>query len=194
MKKHLNITILIVVAALALTILALAYWQLVQENKSFDWQKFSFVHKNNSDVDTSDWLTYRNEKYGFEFKLPKELGKNMPTGLQGDNISNDGPWYMNRDYLLFSWNFNGSKREQFIEFNIFNFIEDNKISATGGWEYCEKIKEEKIGINNIKIFSIDRGVSKMYVISNSNKSFVFRSYYLDETLFITVLSTFKFIN
>jgi hypothetical protein len=29
------------------------------------------VHKSTT-VDTSDWLTYRNEQYGFEFKYPKE--------------------------------------------------------------------------------------------------------------------------
>jgi len=44
---------------------------LVQENKTFDWQKFAFVHKD-IEVDTSDWLTYRNEKYGWEIKYPKE--------------------------------------------------------------------------------------------------------------------------
>jgi hypothetical protein len=192
MKKHLNLVILIIVALLVAAVLAVVYCQMIKENKNFDWKSFAFISKNTS-VDTADWLTYRNEKYGFEIKLPTELGKNIPTDLQGENTFNDSPWYMNKNYLLFRWNFNGSQKEQFIDFSIQNTIDEKRIASSGGWENCDKIKEEKIGINNVKIFSIDKGVLKMFVISYDNKSFVFIPYHLDETLFMAVLSTFKFI-
>jgi len=73
MKKHLNLVILIIVAVMALVILGITYWQLVKESKSFDWQKFSFIPRHsNTSIDTSDWLTYRNEVYGWEIKYPKD--------------------------------------------------------------------------------------------------------------------------
>jgi hypothetical protein len=71
MKKHLNLTILIAIGVLAVLVVGYCYYQLQVEQKAFNWQKFAFVHKSTT-VDTSDWLTYRNEQYGFEFKYPKE--------------------------------------------------------------------------------------------------------------------------
>ena len=87
MQKHLNFSLSIVIVTLvAAAVLGLFYWQLVQEDKTFDWQKFAFVHRDKTtEIDISDWLTYRNEKYGFEMKYPKNWF------LQDDILTNYDP-------------------------------------------------------------------------------------------------------
>ncbi len=147
----------------------------------------------NPPVDTSDWVTYQNEKYGFEFELPGEFGAKMPTGLQGEDPTKNDP--IKNNYLLFEWNFweNQNQKEKFVNFRILNTIDEKTIKLSGGWEYCDKLKEEKVGANNVKIFSIDKGILNMFVINYNNKSFIFIPYDIDDDLFTKIISTFKFI-
>lgn len=49
MKKHLHFIILILVFISALIIMGWAYFEMIQENQSFDWKKIILKHDNNID-------------------------------------------------------------------------------------------------------------------------------------------------
>ena len=40
-----------------------------------------------SEIDASDWLTYKNDKYGFEFNYPKKWGEPVKQGLDERNLN-----------------------------------------------------------------------------------------------------------
>lgn len=65
MKKHL---LIILILPLALTG-CVWFGQQTQTNESVDANQN--VNAEQEDIDTSDWQTYRNEEYGFEFKYPQ---------------------------------------------------------------------------------------------------------------------------
>jgi hypothetical protein len=81
-----------------------------------------------AEIDTSDWKTYQNEEYGFEFKYPKDwiiikndLRKNIifdePVGLSLPNV-----WYLEFDTNIV-------KDNRHIPIHI--FLEDCSIASTG---------------------------------------------------------------
>jgi hypothetical protein len=85
MKKHLLLVLIIVISIIFLALLALVYFQVVKGNKVQP-----------TATDTSDWLTYRNEEYGFEFKYLKEWNFDEKNGMvltnynQGDALAIGG--------------------------------------------------------------------------------------------------------
>ncbi|MFA5297333.1 MAG: hypothetical protein WC389_03910 [Lutibacter sp.] len=92
MKKHIKLIILIIVAVLAMTILSIVYFQMVRENKNFDWGSFSFVNKNKTpQIETAHeftfdcpigWKREDNLDYGGRVK-PKQcvLSNNKPESV-----------------------------------------------------------------------------------------------------------------
>jgi hypothetical protein len=93
MQKHLNFSLSIVIVTLvAAAVLGLFYWQLVQENKTFDWQKFAFVHK---DIEVEHEFTFdcpigwkREDNLDYNRKVKTKqcvLNNNKPGSLSFDD-------------------------------------------------------------------------------------------------------------
>jgi hypothetical protein len=81
-----------------------------------------------------------------------------------------------------------------FSFKILNTIEDEEIKSSGGWEKCEKIREEVINDKNIKVYAIDGGYPEIKVITHKNKSYIFMHYFKDDDTEIInkIISSFKF--
>jgi hypothetical protein len=198
MQKHLNFSLSIVIVTLvAAAVLGLFYWQLVQENKTFDWQKFAFVHKD-IEVDTSDWLTYRNEKYGWEIKYPKEwyhvLDSTIREGKEIDFFGNRKPPYENSYFGM-------QGREPGLLFNIMlnkdRYLTRGELFSSKNILIADEIWVEQKVYRQI----YPNGKGDEYVLINFNKD---KNYYTIEAelyldyvmeyrnIFDVIVSTFKF--
>lgn len=87
------------------------------------------------EVDTSDWKTYRNEEYGFEFKYPKELvirkiEDRISIGRKDEDVYGEaqklGYKYLGDVFLkVFVNNTHLSARDYYSEFNGNIFFNEN---------------------------------------------------------------------
>jgi hypothetical protein len=190
MKKHINIIVLIIVGLAAIAVLGYCFWQLQIEQKTFNWQKFAFVHKSTT-VDTSDWLTYRNEKYGWEIKYPKEWNleedlKTFSPIFKQDKIVLGFQKYDNEQRLTIKeWVerndfFKLKQNKDYIAYGINNTIKFNNFdvysgSASGGGFFETALIEKE---ERVVVFSYS-------ATSNFNKVEI-------NKIFLTILSLLKF--
>jgi len=195
MKKHINVVILIVVAVLALAIVAVAYFQLVKENKSFDWKSFSFVSKNQStETDASDWLTYRNDGYGFEFKYPKEW-YDMDDKMMGENQEFFHVFCPLKSFYKDSYYGMAS-----VDAFKLNVIIDGGLNKRYNEDYLKSIEKIGITFNKIEMTKIldDNDFSEKIYLERNNKIIIFEGVYdgtnkeADQKNFYKILSTLKF--
>jgi hypothetical protein len=162
-----------------------------------------------NNIDTSDWKTYRNEIYGFEFKYPKEwlivddlaIGQNKETGEPSIYFYDSG----------FSGYVATKKSDDSKDVEIFN-VYQSSLSET-----VNKLKNNEVGgglvsvdkyfkLNNtiglkieIEDYTGDNGVAfySDYVLSGrvgtDNIIFKFRILSKDKLVFEQILLSFKFV-
>ncbi len=122
-----------------------------------------------SDIDTKDWKTYRNEKYGFEFKYPANLEFNA-------EVSNKPQ----AEYIVWTSDDRGYK----IQFLIGANIKLTPAKDMGNTDFPGMIWHKTLW---------NPGTSEQnYVYENSNIQVLVSPDY--EILFEQILPTFKFIH
>ncbi|OGF26509.1 hypothetical protein A2242_03795 [Candidatus Falkowbacteria bacterium RIFOXYA2_FULL_47_9] len=147
-------------------------------------------------VDTSDWLTYRNEEYGFEMRYPKNL-----------TIKDWAYKTPNWELLLYigeNKNIDDGVVSFGVEKNI-KIFDAEKIFWPMPREVM-KVKEVTLGVNNynaheviVNFYSVDGNNNTLnYFIENSGKLLDItynkeKSSELSEDTFKQILSTFKFL-
>jgi hypothetical protein len=120
----------------------------------------------------SDAKKYENKNFKFKFNYHSIYEIIDRTKQQSK--TNDLPWYQQSDFLLLSLSFvDQSSINNDFNFKILNTEDENKIKASGGWEICERTSDEEIGGKKVKVFLIDKGASKIKLITSDNKSFIF---------------------
>ena len=136
------------------------------------------------EIDTSDWLTYRNEEYRYEMKYPKDWSVKendewIEFGVEKFHVKNI--IFSNKDYYLL---FSLSKKEENIK--------ASKRTGTGAGDFIDKGKISiggiDVNINELvymdKIVEIfyDNDNHNEYVISVNFRPFVNDSYSSDFSL------------
>ena len=82
LSKKTTIISLILITLIGLGVLGYSFWLTTEQNKELRWNiQVNLKHSSANEprdiqvltppADTSDWLTYRNEKYGYEIKYPR---------------------------------------------------------------------------------------------------------------------------
>jgi len=149
-----------------------------------------------AEIDTSNWKTYRNEEYGFEFKYPEDL-------IVKDWAYKTPNWELLL-YIGQNQDIGDGAVSVGVEKDIKNF-DDKKIFWPIPRENIQ-IREVKTGAGNYLAYetkvdfdSVDGGAHTLsYFIKKLDKllivSYQYKSKELDENIFSAILSSFIFIH
>jgi len=191
MNKKLTITTLILLASLGLVVSGcLKKEPETNTNVNTGQNQNANTNQQAEEIDTSNWETYKNEEYGFEFKYPegwdiidsndkisvyyKGWRRGLPEGGSGLDI-------------------------EIGEITINKFIEDyNKSDISDGVSLSQITDQKDYIFNNIAttklIGSTAMGIDRNFLfIRHNNKSYVISFHDFDK-YHVLILSSFKFTN
>lgn len=193
-KKHTNLVLLtilmILVGILAVGCFMYQSWTPIGPMPSgfFDYLEKNQENQNLTTVDEfANWKTYRNEKYGFEFKYPKEL---TPTYTDDSGIvlnSNEKIKYVTEHPATeYSPNFVINAEENPNNFSVREFFDGNH----GPELFDEYGRDKEIEINGYKAYLTNpiRSDGEFIVIPAKGYFITIYGVSADEQ----ILSTFKF--
>ena len=183
-----SLLIVAIAALLAITfILRATYWTV--EPVSIEFPKKSLT-------DTSNWQTYRNDKYGFEVRYPEYWRKQQLTGntvleLITEFLPEGGdPAYVFGDHLTISIEKNVEKLtlKELVDLEKRNF---GYIFGVEKYGSLDSYKSFEGRVNNIGMSTL----YKVLIIKDDQIFDISYEYFYEESLerFNQILSTFKFI-
>lgn len=199
MNKKLIISILV----LAVIVLAVSFWFWAQKQKNTQKPVEEVIvnqEQKNTDIDTSDWKTYRNEELGIEFKYPDDW--NIYT--EGDNYANLN-WSQSKERPGFQIMVRQNPGNSTV-FDFYNGIKENKkIQGNEGlinWYEASYSNFKEIYIDNIKAinFISPVGIEELTAVAIPKDNLIFEIIIRGPKeiekngKYETILSTFKFID
>lgn len=201
-KKYTPV-ILVALALLALLVVAIVAG--LDRQLDFLWDNKQPTTTTPAVIDTSDWKTYRNEEYGFEFKYPGD----WEIDNEARKIENDG-----KVILELTNTIQNSKGWKLVGYFSIDVYENKKGISLGEWTnnyvsvFYEVIENKQIVINNQKaiyanLVDNEAGL-EIRVLENNNNFFVIytrNNIGYDELAFLEkhikqekeVVNSFKFI-
>jgi predicted membrane-bound mannosyltransferase len=117
-------------------------------------------------------------KNNVNFNIPAKYAS-FDNLTSNQNEDANLPWYSRSDFSPLALHL-GESEVGGVDFMIYKTTDINKLKATGGWESCTQVANEKIGLWDVLVFKIDNN-QYMKIVINEGKSYVF-GYPTQETI------------
>jgi hypothetical protein len=109
--------------------------------------------------------------HGVKMDIPKKF-KNIINMTSSTREDNNSPWYAKSTFSPLSIHLSETGTDG-VSLMVYNTTDPKILKTTGGWESCEQATNEKIGLHDVLVFTIDDGNQYMKVVIRGGKSYVF---------------------